>query len=223
MDFTVKDIKITLRRGDGKIVVIEEACEPSSPPRDAKPSSTAPKPSSKTPPKTETKAAPAKAKAEPRASKESEPPRARASKPPEPKKELRWKAHAEFGYSGMAASDGQGTFKVLKTKQGGWALFYDQTGVDSVPLGCFKKQEEGVQEGNKLHREGMPDKRRIPNVCAMDKDADEPPQGTRDEPATAPPPKPTAEAAQDAEMLKSFASASGGLLDEMMDKMERGE
>ena len=222
MDFTVKDIKITLRRGDGKIVVIEEACEPSSPPRDAKPSSAALKPSSKTPPKTETKAAPAKAKAEPpraRASKESE----RASKPPEPKKELRWKAHAEFGYSGMAASDGQGTFKVLKTKQGGWALFYDQIGVDSVPLGCFKKQEEGVQEGNKLHREGMPDKRRIPNVCAMDKDADEPPQGTRDEPATAPPPKPTAEAAQDAEMLKSFASASGGLLDEMMDKMERGE
>lgn len=219
MDFTVKDIKITLRRGDGKIVVIEEACEPSSPPRDAKPSSTAPKPSSKTPPKTETKAAPAKAKAEPRASKESE----RASRQPEPKKELRWKAHAEFGYSGMAASDGQGTFKVLKTKQGGWALFYDQIGVDSVPLGCFKKQEEGVQEGNKLHREGMPDKRRIPNVCAMDKDADEPPQGTRDEPATAPPPKPTAEAAQDAEMLKSFASASGGLLDEMMDKMERGE
>lgn len=219
MDFTVKDIKITLRRGDGKIVVIEEACEPSSPPRDAKPSSTAPKPSSKTPPKTETKAAPAKAKAEPRASKESE----RASRQPEPKKELRWKAHAEFGYSGMAASDGQGTFKVLKTKQGGWALFYDQIGVDSVPLGCFKKQEEGVQEGNKLHREGMPDKRRIPNVCAMDKEADEPPQGTRDEPATAPPPKPTAEAAQDAEMLKSFASASGGLLDEMMDKMERGE
>lgn len=185
--FTVKDIKITLRRGDGTIVVIEEACEPRG-----KKAPTASKAASEAP--------------------QAEPPRARASKAQPRKKDLSWKPHKEHGYSGVAASDGQGTFKVLKTKSGRWALFYDQVGVDSVPLGCFTSQAEGVKEGERLHHTGMPDKRHIPNTCAT---ADKPPPTPGESPPTpTPKPEPPGASASDAELLKSFQDMAARMLDE---------
>ena len=209
--FTVKDIKITLRRGDGTIVVIEEACEPrdASTPK-AEQAATPRAKSGATKPSAAGKKAPTASKAASEAP-QAEPPRARASKAQPRKKDLSWKPHTEHGYSGVAASDGQGTFKVLKTKSGRWALFYDQVGVDSVALGCFTSQAEAVKEGERLHHTGMPDKRHIPNTCAT---ADKPPPTSESPPTPTPKPEPPGASASDAELLKSFQDMAARMLDE---------
>jgi len=154
---------------------------------------------------------------------------------------LKWSPVKDHGYHGFRAPSGGGYFKVLKAKATQWALFFEPAGADARHVGCFGKEDPAKTKAQELHDKGWPASE-IRGVTAEDvaracpvPEAEKKTEGGRTrmkretktettaETPTAPAAPPAAnepqppsagEAETDKELLGSFTSELGNVLDE---------
>ncbi|MFY0531714.1 hypothetical protein [Nannocystis pusilla] len=134
----------------------------------------------------------------------------------------------DHGYEGFAAPSGGGKFKVLRSKDSQWALFFEVKGALPNPIGCFgRKIEEAQARAQALHDAGWPETEegsitagQIARACPLPRDENDEAGAA---PAAAPEPVKTeakvdstgsSEAEADEELLDSFNKDVDAVLDE---------